>query len=225
MSRQNYWLIFKYLSVANISLGGLILTSATLNQNIGLAEEDLLRVNLYRLLARCLSSPIDKPFLTILSNLQGDDTELGQAFRTLAKSAASINENDAAEEYQNLFIGLGRGELLPYASYYLTGFLNEKPLARLRNDMVPLGIERDPEIKEPEDHAGALMDMMAGLIDGSFGKSQPLSIQKQFFENHIAEWTPHFFKDLQAAKEAKFYRPIGLVGELFIEIEKAAFEM
>lgn len=209
----------------NISLGGLILNSATLNQNRVLAEEDLLRVNLYRLLARCLSSPIDKPYLSILSNLQGDDTELGQAFTSLAKSAASADEEQAAEEYQNLFIGLGRGELLPYASYYLTGFLNEKPLARLRNDMLPLGIERDPEIKEPEDHAGALMDMMAGLIDGSFGEPQALSIQKKFFENHIGEWTPHFFKDLQTAKEARLYRSIGAVGEMFIEIEKAAFEM
>lgn len=209
----------------NISLGGLILNSATLNQNRVLAEEDLLRVNLYRLLARCLSSPIDKTYLSILSNLQGDDTELGQAFTSLAKSAASADEEQAAEEYQNLFIGLGRGELLPYASYYLTGFLNEKPLARLRNDMLPLCIERDPEIKEPEDHAGALMDMMAGLIDGSFGKPQTLSIQKKFFENHIGEWTPHFFKDLQTAKEARLYRSIGAVGEMFIEIEKAAFEM
>ncbi len=201
------------------------MTSSILNQNTGLAEEDLLRVNLYRLLARCLSSPIDKPFLSILSNLQGDDTELGQAFSSLAQNSSDTTEQKAAEEYQNLFIGLGRGELLPYASYYLTGFLNEKPLARLRNDMVPLGIERDPESTEPEDHAGALMDMMAGLIDGTFVKAQPIAAQKQFFESHIAEWTPHFFKDLQTAKEAKLYRSIGVVGEMFIEIEKAAFEM
>ncbi len=201
------------------------MNSVTLDQNRVLAEEDQLRVNLYRLLARCLSSPIDKPYLSVLSNLHGDDTELGQAFISLAKSASNTNEERAAEEYQNLFIGLGRGELLPYASYYLTGFLNEKPLARLRNDMFPLGIERDPEITEPEDHVGALMDMMAGLIDGSFGEPQPLSIQKKFFENHIAVWTPHFFKDLQTAKEAKLYRPIGRVGEMFIEIEIAAFEM
>lgn len=201
------------------------MTSANQTNATNLAEEDQLRTNLYRILARCLSSPIDAEFLTHLRELDGDETLLGSAFKSLSEQSLKTDADAVNQEYQNLFIGLGRGELLPYGSYYLTGFLNEKPLARLRNAMPPLGIERNPEIKEPEDHAGALMDMMAGIIDGSFGKQQPLAEQKQFFENHISEWMPHFFKDLQKAKEAKLYRTIGLIGELFIEIEIAAFEM
>jgi len=91
--------------------------------------------------------------------------------------------------------------------------------------MVPLGIARSPETKEPEDHAGALMDMMAGLIDGAFGTVQPLVIQREFFSKHVGVWTPHFFTDLQKAKSARLFRPIGRIGELFMEIEEAAFAM
>ena len=119
----------------------------------------------------------------------------------------------------------GRGELLPYASYYLTGFLNEKPLARLRGHMGELGIERSPEVKEPEDHIATLCEMMSGLILGSFGT--PLSVEDQhaFFNTHIATWATHFFKDLEAAEGSVFYAPIGKIGRAFMEIEIEAFRM
>lgn len=189
------------------------------------SEVDQLRVNVYRLLGRALSASADQSFLEILRNINGDESELGAAFTAVALAAEKSSLEEFREEYQNLFVGLGRGELLPFGSYYLTGFLNEKPLARLRNDMNPLGIERNPDSVEPEDHAGALMDMMAGLIEGDFGTMQPIEIQKQFFEKHINNWMPHLFKDLQKAEGAIVFRPIGLVGELFLEIEENAFAM
>ena len=190
-----------------------------------IAEVDQLRVNLYRLLARCLSAPADAEFLSILKDLQGDAHELGVALSELAAIAGRTSAEAAREEYQDLFIGVGRGELLPYCSYYLTGFLNEKPLARLRNDMGALGIERDPGLTEPEDHAGAIMEMMAGLIDGSFGTVQPTSVQHDFFKKHMASWLPHFFRDLQAAKHADLFKPVGKIGALFMAIEESAFAM
>ena len=189
------------------------------------AEVDQLRVNVYRLLARCLSASADAAFLNVLKDLQGDDHELGLALSELASIAGRTSVEKAGEEYQNLFIGLGRGELLPYYSYYLTGFLNEKPLARLRNDMSVLGIERDPNLTEPEDHAGAILEMMAGLIDGSFGTVQPTSVQHDFFKKHIASWMPHFFRDLQAASHSSLFKPVGKIGALFMEIEESAFAM
>lgn len=191
----------------------------------GVSEVDQLRVNMYRLLARLLAAPADVQVLEALSALEADDSDLGQALGDLAIRAQGMDAKSAAEEYQNLFIGVGRGELLPFGSYYLTGFLNEKPLARLRNDMVALGIERDPSIKEPEDHAGALMDMMAGLIDGSFTQIQKLDVQQDFFMKHINNWMPHFFKDLQSAQHANLLQPVGRAGALFLEIEKSAFAM
>lgn len=196
-----------------------------LSERFKISEAEALRANLYRLLARALSAPADAPFLAILRSLGRDETDLGKALGALAQLAASTDVSSAREEYQNLFIGVGRGELVPYGSYYLTGFLNEKPLARLRNDMAQLGIERVPGQKDPEDHAGALMDMMAGLIDGSFGQPQSLGVQKEFFEKHVGSWMPHFFRNLEEAKNARLYMPVGTIGRIFMDIEDSAFAM
>ncbi|UUP15711.1 Chaperone protein TorD [Nitratireductor thuwali] len=190
-----------------------------------LTESERLRADLYRLLARLLSAPPDFQLLQTLSELSGDDTELGRAIGELSATAGAMSAGEAGEEYHNLFIGVGRGELVPYGSYYLTGFLHEKPLARLRNDMAPLGIGRSPKVTEPEDHASALMEMMAGLIDGTFGAPQTLTVQKQFFEKHVGSWMPHFYGDLETARTARLYRPVGTIGRLFMEIEVAAFDM
>ena len=114
---------------------------------------------------------------------------------------------------------------MPYGSYYLTGFLHEKPLARLRQSLREIGAERDPAVKEPEDHIAALMDVMVGLINGTFAGASGLAAQQKFFADHIESWAPYFFKDLENAKTATLYRHVGSVGREFLEIEKAAFAM
>jgi TorA maturation chaperone TorD len=197
----------------------------TTSSGLRIEEEDRLRADLYRLVGGLLSCAPDRETLAALGALIGDESDLGRAVDALSASARTTTPEAAAEEYQDLFIGVGRGELVPYGSYYLTGFLNEKPLARLRADMAPLGIERAEDVKEPEDHAGALMEMMAGLIDGAFGTVHPLSVQKEFFARHVGSWMTHFFADLEAAKGARLYRPLGRIGELFLALEAASFEM
>ncbi len=187
-------------------------------------DEDVLRAQLYRLLALYLQSPPKQAELDLAAQLQGDDSPLGQAISTVARIAAKCEEAATTQEYNDLFIGMGRGELLPYASYYLTGFLNEKPLAKLRNDMTELGIKRQEGTKEPEDHAGALCEMMAGLIEGDFGDGS-LEGQKEFFNKHLSAWIRHFFTDLENAKSSVFYAALGTVGKAFMEIEEAAFQM
>jgi TorA maturation chaperone TorD len=129
------------------------------------------------------------------------------------------------QEYFDLFVGVGRGELLPYGSYYLAGFLYEKPLARLRGDMRRLGIARAEGVHEPEDHIAALMEMMSGLITGAFGQPAELATQRQFFAAHIGSWAPRFFEDLESAEAADFYRSVGRVARQFVAIEAEAFEM
>jgi TorA maturation chaperone TorD len=126
-------------------------------------------------------------------------------------------------EYFKLFIGLGRGDLLPYASYYLTGFLNERPLARLREDLARLGIERAEGNLEPEDHAATLCEIMAGLAGGQF--PAPEGAERQLFERHIAPWMGRLFADMENAEEAAFYRNVGTIGRLFLEIEAEAFTL
>lgn len=190
-----------------------------------LLPEDELRAHQYQLIGRLLAAPPDAALLELAAGLQGDATEYGRALGTLAEVARKTTPQAAAEEYQDLFIGLGRGELLPYASYYLTGFLNEKPLAKLRVDMSRLGIERAPEVKEPEDHIAALFEMMAGLIRGWFRPPLDLAGQRAFFRTHLAPWAGHFFADLEAAKAARLYAPVGTLGRIFVGIEETAFEM
>lgn len=189
------------------------------------AEEDVTRARIYGLLAGLLAAPADADTLENLAALPDDDSQLGQALGALSRLAGTVRADEVAREYHDLFIGVGRGELLPYASYYLTGFLNEKPLAKLRGRMAELGIERDPSVKEPEDHVAALMDMMSGLITGSFGTALDLAGQKRFFDDHIGAWAPHFFRDLEGAGGSRFHAPVGALGRVFLEIEAAAFDM
>ncbi len=189
-----------------------------------ISEEDVLRAQLYRLLALYLQSPPKQAELDLAAQLEGDESPLGAGISMLARIAGKAEEASITQEYNDLFIGLGRGELLPYASYYLTGFLNEKPLAKLRNAMSELGMKRQEGVKEPEDHAGALCEMMAGLVEGDFGDGS-LEGQQKFFNDHLGVWIRHFFTDLENARSSVFYAALGNVGKAFIEIEEAAFEM
>jgi len=190
-----------------------------------LPEEDQLRADLYDFLGALLSGPPSIELLEKTAALTGDDTELGRAIGSLARMASATRPNGAREEFEALFIGLGRGELLPYASYYMTGFLNEKPLSVLRNDMARLGIQRAPNVYEPEDNVASLCEMMAGLIRGRFLANASLDTQKQFFNAHLGPWAGHFFTDLEGAKNSVFYAPVGAIGRQFMEIEREAFRM
>ncbi|MEX5727187.1 TorA maturation chaperone TorD [Rhodovulum iodosum] len=188
-------------------------------------QEDFLRAQLYGLLGALLARPPQKSLITQVRGLRGDDTALGQGVGALAKVAGTVDERSVEREFNRLFIGLGRGELLPYASYYMTGFLHEKPLALLRQDMARLQIERAPNVYEPEDNIASLCEMMAGLIEGRFGNPAPVSTQREFFNRHIAAWAPPFFTDLEGAEGSFFYASVGAIGRAFMEIEKEAFRL
>lgn len=172
-----------------------------------------------------LAGPPDELLLAQTAALSGDATPLGRAIAGLARVAKVTKLKTALTEYNALFIGLGRGELLPYASYYMTGFLNEKPLANLRADMAALRITRAENTFEPEDNIASLMEMMGGMIVGRFGTATPLARQKEFYNKHIGPWATHFFTDLQGAKASVLYASVGAVGAEFLSIEQEAFRM
>lgn len=158
--------------------------------------------------------------LSALQGLQGDATPLGLAHLALAEAAAQTTPEAVRDEFFELFIGVGRGELLPYASYYLTGFLHEKPLALVREDMGRLGIARAERAGEPEDHLAVLMDITAQLLRGEFSSDEIDA--SGFFARHLAPWAERFFADLEVSKASRFYRAVGRVGSLFIAIETEA---
>jgi TorA maturation chaperone TorD len=193
--------------------------------NIDIPPEDRLRADLYDFLAALLARPPALDLLDQTAGLTGDDSPMGTAIKALARVAAQTTPTVAEREFNALFIGVGRGELLPYASFYLTGFLNEKPLAILRRDMAALHVTRAPNVFEPEDNIASLLEIMAGMIAGRFGDPVPLDRQVTFFNRHIAPWAGHFFTDLTAAKNGVFYAGVGAVGELFMEIERDAFHL
>jgi TorA maturation chaperone TorD len=187
--------------------------------------EDRLRADLYNFLGLILSGPAGEMMLEQTALLSGDSTELGQAVASLAR-VAKVSKRAAVEtEFNALFVGLGRGELLPYASYYLTGFLNEKPLAALRRDMAVRGITRAANVYEPEDNIASLLEMMGGQIVGRFGKMTTLGDQKAFFNKHVSPWAGHFFSDLEAAKNSVLYASVGAVGKAFMAVEVESFRM
>jgi len=182
---------------------------------------DAARAQEYLLLASLLSAAPSKRLLDQLAALIGDGTPLGRAHAALAEAAAGAVAAKVEREYFDLFVGLGRGELLPYASYYLTGFLNERPLSRLRSDLAALGIERVAGNFEPEDHAAILCEIMAGFAGGRFAASS--DAQRTFFEKQVAPWMGRLFADIESAESATFYRAVGALGRAFIEIETKAF--
>lgn len=190
-----------------------------------LSPEELLRADLYDVLAALLARPPSKDVLKTCAGLSGDETEIGRGVNALARIAKSVTEKAAASEYNALFIGLGRGELLPFASFYLTGFLNEKPLAQLRQDMSEIGVEREEDVFEPEDHIATVCEIMSGLIRGRFSEPAALDTQRRFFEAHLSPWAGHFFADLEAAKGSVFYAPVGTIGRALMDVETEAFRM
>jgi TorA maturation chaperone TorD len=186
-------------------------------------ETDAARAQEYALLAALLARAPDAVLLERLAALRGDATPIGLAHAAMAEGASRTNVERVGREYFDLFIGLGRGELLPYASYYLTGFLHERPLARLRADLSKLGIERVAGQAEPEDHAAILCEIMAGLVSRRF--PAPAGAERELFEQHLKPWIARFFADLERAEAADFYRGVGTLGRVFIEIETDAFAL
>ena len=194
-------------------------------QQMEISSEDRLRSDFYNFLGLLLAGPPDQLLLDQMVGLGGDDTDLGQAIQAMARVAKVTKPAAAEREFNALFIGLGRGELLPYASFYLTGFLNEKPLAQLRNDMAARGITRAQNVYEPEDNIASLMEMMAGMIVGRFGAPASLEDQKSFWNKHIGPWAAHFYSDLEGAENSVLYASVGTAGRVFMEIEREAFRM
>ena len=184
---------------------------------------DAARSEQYRFLARLLMSAPDQALLNAIAQLKGDKTPLGNAFAALAVTASEADPQAVEREYFELFVGVGRGELLPYASFYLTGFLNERPLAELRADLAQIGVARAKGRFEPEDHIALLLEVMADMAAGNIDID--VTGQGAFFARHIAPWAGQFFDDLAIAPSARFYRPLAEIGRLLTDIESRAFTL
>lgn len=187
--------------------------------------EEALRARFYTLLSTLLARSPDASAIALMQSLEGDDTAMGQALASLADKARTLSSDEIEDEYTLLFFGVGAGgELLPYASHYLTGLLYDKPLADLRGDLKRLGLGVDREVTEPEDHIATVLEIMHTLIEGHRGPGGD-GCQQSFFKTHLLPWATNFFIDLEQAENASLYVPVGTIGRLLMDIEQHAFEM
>jgi TorA maturation chaperone TorD len=186
-------------------------------------EIDRARAAEYALLATLLWRSPGAQLISRLALLCGDVSPLGVAHAGLGAAAARADAEGVTREHFALFGGLGRGAILPYASYYLTGSLYGSPLARLRRSLAHLGIERTESHSEPEDHAAILCEIMAGLAGGQI--AAPAEAQREIFETHLAPWMGRFFADLERAASVDFYARVGALGRIFVDIESEAFTL
>ncbi len=186
---------------------------------------DLFRADAYALLAALFARPAGDDLRLWLQQIELDDNPqslMREAWSVLQLAAQRGNTEQIEDEFQTLFIGLGRGEVVPFASWYLTGFLMERPLVLLRADLQRLGFERDEEVKEPEDHIAALCEVMAMLVNPDYGYSS--EDQQRFFNQHLGPWMQRLFIDVQNAKAAHFYSAASRFGEIFIQLEQLYLE-
>ncbi len=186
------------------------------------AEEDMARAREYVLLGSLLRQAPTASLLADIARMKGDASELGLLHMSLAEAAEETTADAESKEFFRLFVGVGRGELLPYGSYYQTGFLHERPLARVREDLKRLGVERQEGLYEPEDHLGILFDVMAGFASGQFGD---FDAQKAFFAQHVEPWAHALFADLESCASTPFYKAVARVGAAFMSIEMQGFAL
>jgi TorA maturation chaperone TorD len=188
-------------------------------------EEQVYRASAYSLLAALLRAPPDEALLERLGQLSpsgdAESDELLEAMRQVAANANGFDLDQIDDEYHALFIGIGRGEVVPYGSWYMTGYLMEQPLSDLRDDLRALGFERSPDTHEPEDHIAAIFEVFSVMI----GDGSSLEMQQEFFKKHMNSWLERFFGDLGKAGSANFYQPVARFGAAFIELEKAYLSM
>lgn len=190
-----------------------------------LDEIDAARMQEYLLLGSLLRQAPAAALLSDIARLRGDDSPIGMAHMALAEAAEATDADAQSREFFRIFVGVGRGELLPYASYYLTGFLHERPLARVREDLAKLGVERSEGLFEPEDHLGILMEVMAGLAGRQFAGADGAGSEARFFTRHVRPFADRLFADLESCAKTDFYKAVGRLGAVFIAVETEAFTL
>ena len=197
---------------------------ATTDEKI-IEDEQRYRASAYALLAALLRAPPEQPLLDQVAALSPESDvesdQLSLAMAELASAAQKARPADLEDEYNSLFIGLGKGEVVPYGSWYLTGYLMEQPLSDLRDELRALGFERSPDVREPEDHAAAIFEVFSVMISDAV----ELERQQNFFEKHMKTWLGRFFDDLTGAKSADFYRFVARFGVAFYSLEETYLTM
>jgi TorA maturation chaperone TorD len=192
--------------------------------------EDQVRADFYALLAHLFSrAPDDRVLQSMVITQEPTDegsTELTKAWRALAAASAVVTHDALVEEYETVFVGVGRPPVILYGSFYLAGFMMEKPLAELREDLAKMGFARDANVRESEDHLAAVSDVMRALILGDLADAPAdTAAQKVFFEKHLKPWVFKCCTAIQVYEKSNYYKRVAKFAEQFFQMESEAFEM
>jgi TorA maturation chaperone TorD len=192
-------------------------------------DEETARAELYGLLSLLF---YQAPEAELLGQLQVAVTEapdaggfLEEPWRELVACARSLSVEQLAAEYNSLFGGVGKPEVYLFGSHYLSGFLNEKPLVRLRDDLAELGLARSEAMPETEDHVAYLFEVMRFLIAGDDAAVSNLTRQQSFFNQHVQSWLPALCQSLKSHPRAVFYARLAAFTETFISVESQGFDL
>jgi TorA maturation chaperone TorD len=194
-------------------------------------EQDIARADMYALLGSLFYAPPSKQLLgNIATNVVicNDErvSDFCQAWRALQQAAAKIDAEAARDEFESAFIGTGRQPVMLYGSFYEAGFLHEKPLALLRDDLTKMGFARRGDRHESEDHVSALCDVMRLLIAGDTGTAPgDLASQRDFFRRHIEPWHARLASAITDANQTEFYKFVARFMHAFFVLETTAFDM
>ncbi|RJF99832.1 TorD/DmsD family molecular chaperone [Noviherbaspirillum saxi] len=188
--------------------------------------EETARADLYGVLAALFYAPPSQELLSAIAAAPDEgDGVLRHAWRELAAACAGMTPDRTRDEYESLFIGVGKPELILYGSYYLSGFMMEKPLAALRTELATLGLQRGDKVTESEDHIASLCEVMRYLIASEEMSQASVASQKQFFGTHLQPWVIDMCSAIEAHPQAIFYRPVARLAKAFFEVEMQAFDM
>ncbi|HEY8606178.1 MAG TPA: molecular chaperone TorD family protein [Noviherbaspirillum sp.] len=188
--------------------------------------EETARADLYGLLAQLFYAPPGQELLGMIADYpSAGDGALQHAWNDLGDACREAGAQKVRDEYEHLFIGVGKPELMLYASYYLSGFLMEKPLAALRDDLAALGLARSESMPESEDHIAALCEVMRYLIASDDVRHANLATQKQFFQTHLQPWAGEMCDAIAHHPQAVFYSRVAQLARRFFEVEAQAFDM
>jgi TorA maturation chaperone TorD len=192
-------------------------------------DEETARAEVYGLLAALYYAP---PSAELMAQLRVAVTEapaaggfLEEPWRALVAAARERNDQALADEYDALFGGIGKPEIYLFGSHYLSGFLNEKPLAQLRGDLAALGLGRDERMPETEDHIAYLCEVMRYLIAGDDVAVANLSQQRQFFTTHLQPWVGAMCEAVAAHPKARFYAALAAFTQAFASVETQGFDL
>ncbi|MDE2360762.1 MAG: molecular chaperone TorD family protein [Betaproteobacteria bacterium] len=194
-----------------------------------IAPEDATRADFYALLARLFADGPDAAMLAALARaarMEGESSSIALAWNRLIDASSAMDPAAAAQEYTDLFIGVGKSEVNLHASYWLSGFMMEKPLANLRGSLAELGIARRDEVAMLEDHLSALCETMRLLIAGH-GERGPtgIAVQRVFFERYIAPWVFECCAAISNCPIANYYVHVAEFAREFIAVDRDALAM